>query len=170
MKALAKYERKSINENGDLEVTFSISNYLSKRESELLKKGQLYSLDIEEKKERKTLQQNRYFWKLCSLIAQKMNKDTDAMEVYCNALVNASIKFDYIMGLPEAEKILKKYYRVVRIVDTREYNGKEMNVYQIFTGSSKFNKEEEGKIIDYVLDLATKLDINIDYWEEVLKW
>jgi hypothetical protein len=43
-----------------------------------------------------------------------------------------------------------------------------MYIYQLFSGSSKFNKEQEGKIIDYVLDLASRLDINVDYWKEML--
>ena len=169
MKTLGIYRRKSINEDGELEITFSISDYYSKKECELLEKDMMYSLDIEKKKDNKTLQQNRYFWKLCTLIAEKMNKDTDIMNIYINALKSASVKFDYIMALPDTESTLKKYYRVVEIVDTRNYNGKEMNVYRVFEGSSKFNKEEEGKIIDYVLDLASKLDINIDYWSEMLK-
>lgn len=169
MKTLGTYKRMSINEDGDLEITFSISNYLSKKECQLLKKEQIYSLDIEEKKGRKTLQQNRYLWKLCSLLAQKINADNDAINIYCDALVNASIKCEYYMGLPEAEKTLKKTYRVVRQVDKRDYNGVEMIVYQVFSGSSKFNKEEEGKIIDYLLDLAVQNGINIDYWEEMLK-
>ena len=169
MKALGVFKRKSINEDGDVEITFSISNYYSQKECDLLEKKQIYSIDIEKKKENKTLQQNRYFWKLCSLIAEKMNNDTDVMNIYCNALKKASVKFDYIMALPETESTLKKYYRVVELVDTREYNGKTMNVYQLFEGSSKFNKEEESKIIDYVLDLASQLDINVDYWSEMLK-
>lgn len=169
MKTLGTYKRKSINEDGDLEITFAISNYYSKKECGLLEKDKLYNLDIEEKKGKKTLQQNRYFWKLCSLIAEKMNKDTDVIGIYCDALKNASIKFDYIMALPEAEETLKKHYRVVRIIEERNYNGQLMYVYQLFAGSSKFNKEEEGKIIDYILDLAEKLDINTDYWEEMIK-
>ena len=169
MKALGVFKRKSINEDGDTEITFSISNYYSQKECDLLENNTTYSIDIEKKKENKTLQQNRYFWKLCSLIAEKMNNDTDVMNIYCNALKKASVKFDYIMALPETESTLKKYYRVVELVDTREYNGKTMNVYQLFEGSSKFNKEEESKIIDYVLDLASQLDINVDYWSEMLK-
>lgn len=168
MKCLGKYKRKSINEDGDVEITFAISNYYSQQECEILEKDKLYSLDIEEKKEKKTVQQNRYFWKLCSLIAEKMNSDTDVMDIYCRALEKASIKFDYIMALPEAEETLKKHYRVVKIIEEREYNGTTMYVYQLFSGSSKFNKEQEGKIIDYVLDLASRLDINIDYWREMI--
>jgi hypothetical protein len=147
MKALGTYKRKVINEDGDLEITFAISNYYSKKECELLQKDKVYSLDIEEKKGRKTLQQNRYFWKLCTLIAEKMNKDTDIIDIYCRALEKASIKFDYIMALPEAEETLKKHYRVVKIIEEREYNGATMYVYQLFSGSSKFNKEQEGKIM-----------------------
>lgn len=169
MKTLGTYKRMSVNEDGDLEITFAISNYLSKKECQLLKKEQIYSLDIEEKKDRKTLQQNRYLWKLCSLLAQKINGDNDAMNIYCDALVNASIKCEYYMALPEAEKTLKKAYRVVRQVDKRNYNGVEMIVYQVFAGSSKFNKEEEGKIIDYLLDLAEVNEMNIDYWEGMIK-
>ena len=168
MKTLGKYKRKSINEDGDVEITFAISNYYSQQESNTLEKDKLYSLDIEEKKDKKTLQQNRYFWKLCTLIAEKMNKDTDIMDIYCRALEQASIKFDYIMALPEAEETLKKHYRVVKIIEEREYNGTLMYVYQLFSGSSKFNKEQEGKIIDYVLDLASKLELNIDYWKGML--
>lgn len=169
MKCLGKYKRKSINEDGDVEIIFAISNYYSQKECETLEKEKLYSLDIEEKKEKKTVQQNRYFWKLCSLIAQKQNSDTDVMDIYCRALEKASIKFDYIMALPEAEETLKKHYRVVKVIEEREYNGTTMYVYQLFSGSSKFNKEQEGKIIDYVLDLASKLDLNIDYWREMVR-
>ena len=53
MKALATYKRKSINEEGDLEVTFAISNYYSKMETNVLEKDKVYTLDIEKKKERR---------------------------------------------------------------------------------------------------------------------
>lgn len=169
MKALAKYIRKSINENENIEITFEIADIITSEEIKLLNKEKIYLLDIEERKKKKTLQQNKFVWKLCQLIAKKLNDDNDELDVYCNAIEFAGVKADFVMGLPEIEETLKKQFRVVKIVEKREYNEKEMYVYKIFYGSSKFNKEEEAKIIEYLLYLAEKLDINTEFWEGVLK-
>lgn len=169
MKTTAKYIRKLRNEDGNIEITFEVRNIMSQEELKELEKEKIYLLDIEEKKSKKTNQQNRYLWKLCNLIAEKMNYDNDELEIYCNAIENAGIKADYIMALPETEEILKKQFRVVKKLETRDYNGIEMNVYKLYVGSSKYNREQETKIIDYLLDIAEKLGINNKFWEEVLK-
>lgn len=42
-------------------------------------------------------------------------------------------------------------------------------MYKVFIGSSKMNVKEMNLLIDTVLDIATEVGIETDYWREVLK-
>lgn len=165
MKCLGVYKRKVINENGNLEITFEIDNYYSKREAEGLQKDVKYNLDIKEVKRQRSLQSNNLFWALCGELAKVMNDDNDEWDIYCNAIENASTNFEYVGCTPQAFDMLKKSFRVVKLIEERE----KMNIYKVFVGSSQFNQEEMNRIIDYVLDLAAKNNLNTPYWRELLK-
>lgn len=165
MNCIGTYKRKSINEDGETEITFALDNFYSVKEAELLEKDVKYTLKIEKLKKKRSLQSNKFFWKLCSEIAKEMNGDVDEMGIYCLALENASTKFEYIGCIEDAAEALKQKFRVVRLIEKRE----NFNVYKVYFGSSHFNQEEQNKIIEYVLDLAAKLNLNTTYWQELLK-
>ena len=68
IKIQADYTRKLINENGDLEVTFTIKDYASKKRFDELNKD-IYQLEITKPRSKRSLNQNRLFWKMVGLIS-----------------------------------------------------------------------------------------------------
>ena len=60
-KIVANYLRKAINEDGNLEVTFEVSNYHYKRYCQDLQKKP-YTLEIAEVKNKRSINQNNYLW------------------------------------------------------------------------------------------------------------
>lgn len=74
-------------------------------------------------------------------------------------LEEANVSYDYLLALPEAEPLLKKSFRVVRKVDEREVNGKKLNMYQYFIGSSKYDVKEMTELIEATLDKLAELGV-----------
>jgi len=162
---IGKYIRKSINENGNLELVFEIDNYYSKIASEELKKEIVYKFEPKELKSTKSLQQVKMIWEILTQISDKQcgKYDKENIEnLYATCLLKAGAKFEYMLVQREAIETLKKAFRVVLDKETREYKGKEMVVVQCFYGLSKLDKTEAGKLIEIVLDLAVKNEIDIE--------
>ena len=74
-------------------------------------------------------------------------------------LEEANVSYDYLLALPEAESMLKKSFRVVRKVGERIVNGKTLNIYQYFIGSSKYDTKEMTELIESVLDKLAELGV-----------
>ena len=93
-------------------------------------------------------------------VAQSGNKrKVSTEECYCIMLEEANVAYDYLLALPEAEPMLKKTFRVVRKIDEREVNGKTLNMYQYFIGSSKYNTQEMTELIEATLDKLAELGV-----------
>lgn len=74
-------------------------------------------------------------------------------------LEEANVAYDYLLALPSAEPMLRKTFRVIRKLDEREVNGKTLNLYQYFIGSSKYNTQEMTELIEATLDKLAELGI-----------
>ena len=135
--------------------------------------AKLYELDIKEYKGKRTLNQNSYFWVFVKEIADKENGgySTTQMreDLYCNLLVMAGAKFDFVLATEETVKELKKRFRAVKKVAETKVEGIPFIQYQVFFGSSTFNTKEMSHLIDVTLDYANEISIATDYWREVLK-
>ena len=70
------------------------------------------------------------------------------------------------MALPETLEILRKSFRAIRKIDEREVNGKTLDMYQCFIGSSKFNTKQMKVLIDNVLEKLDELGVNDSELEE----
>jgi hypothetical protein len=81
-------------------------------------------------------------------------------ECYCIMLEEANVSCDYLLALPEAEPMLRKSFRVVRKIGEREVNGKTLNMYQYFIGSSKYDTKEMTELIEAVLDKLAELGVD----------
>lgn len=84
------------------------------------------------------------------------------MELYAKMLEKSGAKHEYLMGLPETIPELLKVFRAVRIVEYRDYNGKQLALMKCFYGSSKMNTKEMNNLIDTILDYASKIELYID--------
>lgn len=135
---------------------------------ETLKNGD-YVITITQPAKKRTAQQNRYLWELLGQISAKENGNrSEDVEIYCQLVEQAGAKCEYLMGLPGMEDRLKQVFRVVKIVDDRLYNGRQMNVYKCFYGSSKLDTREMGILIDKTIERAEADGIDTDYYRRLL--
>ena len=64
-----------------------------------------YLIELKKPKDKRTLQQNKYMWKLIHEIAKRQMQDD--MDIYINALEESNAKYEYLMGLPSIQDELK---------------------------------------------------------------
>lgn len=115
-------------------------------------------VDIKPYKSKRSIEQNAALWWILGKLAEAMSGSKNKVsteEAYCIMLEEANIEYDYMLALPEAESQLKKTFRVIRKVDERDVNGKMLNMYQYFVGSSKFNTKQ---MFDLITNTLGKLD------------
>lgn len=132
-----------------------------------LQEDKEYEIEIKEWKSSRTKRQNAYMWALIHELAKVWNEDD--MDIYCKALQDINVKYEDIIAIPEAEKNMKDGFRAVRILRPIWENGRKYYVYRCYLGSSKFNKEEMGLLIDKVIEWASECGINTDYYVEMMK-
>ena len=160
----AEYTRKSINEDGNIELVFTVKNYADIEICRELQKGILYRIKTSEVKSNRTIRQNRYMWSLIHEIAEKDNGERatsdDDFDVYIEALERANAKFEFIAIKPDAIPLLKEHFRAVkelnRIITEK---GVEMAQCKVFYGSSKMDIKEMTKLLETVLDMCAERDI-----------
>lgn len=134
-----------------------------------LPKDRKMSIEIDEVKNKRSAEQNRYMWALLHDIDEAINGAgaSGEWDLYCDCLERAGAKFEYVMCRTEAEKMLKTYFRAVKYAMPAETDG--MAYYKCFYGSSKMNSKEMTVLIDRILDLAAEAGIETSYWRSILK-
>ncbi len=155
IKVLSKYLHRVINpDTGDLEITFAVSDYNSKANTEELEK-ELYSLEIKKPRSKRSLNQNAYLWSLIHELALKM--DEDDMDVYIKLLNETKAKYEILKVLAIAENDLKKCFRVVKLI--KYDTNKDYAYFQCYYGSSTFTTEEMNKLLDTTIRWCNELNI-----------
>lgn len=151
-----------LKDNTNAIVSFSIPYYQVKYLDEL--EDEQYKIEIKKVKSKKSLQQNNFAWALMTEIAKTLDLYPDAEAVYLSVVKMAKIKTEYIMALDDENVVrsLKKAFRAVIKVDDRDYNGKQMGVYECCYGMSTFEKDEMTRFIDVLLDYANQNGVNVD--------
>lgn len=109
---------------------------------------------IKEYKERRSLDQNAYAWKLITEIGNVLRKSKE--EVYLQMLK------DYGQG--EIVSILSSinpsgYFKYYEAIGTGIVNNKEFTHYKIYKGSSEFDKKEMNIFIDGIIQECDNLNI-----------
>lgn len=109
---------------------------------------------IKEYKERRSLDQNAYAWKLITEIGNVLRKSKE--EVYLQMLK------DYGQG--EIVSIIssinpKGYFKYYESIGTGIVNDKEFTHYKIYKGSSEFDKKEMTIFIDGIVQECKQLGI-----------
>ena len=120
--------------------------------------------EIKEHKDKRSLSQNAYAWKLIMELGNVLRKSKE--EVYLQMLK------DY--GQSEIVSILssinpKGYFKYYESVGTGIVNDKEFTHYKIYKGSSEFDRREMSIFIDGIIHECHQLGINTLTKEEILK-
>lgn len=169
MRLVGKYERKSINENNDLEIVFILTGYNYKRFCEDLLKGETYTLEIKKLKDKRSLNQNNYFWKLVNEIDIHLNGHRkNNWELYLQLLEMADIKYTYLQVAEEAVDIVKNNFRACKIIENRIVKGKNTVILKVWDGQSNFTKDEMKLLINKTLDYAEQVGLQTAFYREVL--
>ena len=167
MKIIAKFNNVLIDEDtGEVIVSFKTNNFLSKARFKEMDKDTAYSIDFKPVKDKRTILQNRLMWELCKELAMAINFDTDMEMIYCNAIERFSPVFLVVHAPLDAKENLALQFRAVTMINTIEVNNQKLGVYKCFIGSSNFNKEEMGMLIDGLLYMSQEAGIDWHYWKE----
>ncbi|MBE6129579.1 MAG: hypothetical protein E7185_09920 [Erysipelotrichaceae bacterium] len=163
MKISARNVKTAVTDFGKVSISFECSrNAIAAIER--LKMGD-YELSIQKPSNKRTGLQNSYLWELLGQISLKENGNREDDEsIYCQLIEKVGSKCEYLMGLPDVKEGLERSFRVVKVVDDREYNGKHMNVYKCYYGSSQMNTKEMAALIDAAIERAEACGIDTDYY------
>lgn len=168
-KIIGDYTRKSFNENGDMEVTFTVKNWNYKKYCQSLEKKS-YTIELSEVKSKRSINQNNYLWALIGEINEhESGGRDDDRDVYCALLEKANAKYEYLKVLLEAVPTLKEHFRALHIMKIETENDKEFAVCKCYLGSSKMDKEEMKQLIEATLDHAAKIGLEVEFYREVLQ-
>ena len=111
----------------------------------LLNQPQEKQFEIEEYKDRRSNNANKYCWKLCSLLAEAQQPPLKKEDVYIQMLE------DYGQSMLIPVKVGQKpdgFFKYFKYITTSTINGKEADWYKVFKGSSDFNTKEMSILID----------------------
>ena len=122
------------------------------------------TLSITDKKENKTNQQNRYAWKLISMIDNKINGyRSDEMQIYKMILKQANINPIYLEGLQATQVALERTFRIVEVIESRtSQKGIETLLFKCYKGISLLTKEEMMNLIEVILQYCTEYEIEVE--------
>lgn len=119
--------------------------------------NKVYLVEVKERKEKRSNEQNRMLWKLIHQIAKYTHQDD--MDVYCSCLERADALSDYVITIDDIEDKLRKNFRGVRFVRRQELNGVNCYVYKVYLGSSSMSTKEMTQLIDVCNQICAELGI-----------
>lgn len=125
-------------------------------------KDKLYQ--IKEYKQKRSLSQNSYAWKLITELGNVLRQNKEDLYV---RLLN-----DYGQG--EMVCMLSKikpqgYFKYYRVIRTTKIDGKELTIYKILKGSSEFDSREMSIFIDGIIQECKEQGIETLTPEEIAK-
>lgn len=128
-----------------------------------------YSIEINQIKSKRSLEQNKKMWALIRDIAEHTQCGNE-YDLYCQFLEIANVQFEYILVDPTIDiNALKQVFRAVQFVCYTDANGITYAQYKVFIGSSKFTTKEMAELIEVILRTAYDLGLeNYDYYFDIL--
>lgn len=157
-------------ENGDINAIFKVSQnsrYAARTTikplKELFNQDKKLIVKVDEKRNKRTLDQNALLWALLTIYADEQNGGrtggVQPEDIYYRMLEQYGVA-TFLLTIPGAEDELKKVFRVVTKVDEREYNGVTLYMFKCYYGSSKYDTKQMANLIDGVFDELSKLGVS----------
>ena len=125
---------------------------------EELKNAEKLSITIEKYREKRSLNANAYFWKLCGELAEKLS-DEDAKytkeDIYRRTIKEIGVYKDWEDLTPKDAKTLRHAWEMLGtgwITEQVDYMPEGENVViRTYYGSSQYNKKQMSKLIDNIV-------------------
>lgn len=157
MHAIGEYVGAQRNLDGDLVISFAVDDetLLEGLEKD---KGKELVIDTKRYSEKRSLNANAYFWKLCDEISKVLNTTKDA--VYMLQLNKYGVFVDVEVAVEDAVAYLRDKFRYIE----EYYDGLDRYIARCYFGSSHYNKAEMSRLIDGTVQDAH--DLGIDTWTQ----
>lgn len=133
-------------ENNEVIVQTIISLLIS------LKTSKIY--EIKERREKRSLSQNAYAWKLITELGNVMRIDKDEMYLHC---LEHYGQREIVSIASEINP--KGYFKYFKPVGKGNVKGREFTHYMIFKGSSEFDKREMSIFLDGIIQECENVGI-----------
>lgn len=130
------------------------------------KKGTAYVAQIQQKRDKRSLNANAYAWTLMDKMAEVLRTDKDS--VYLTMLERYG-RCTYIAVIPEAAERVKETWRTARELGEVTVNGKAGIQLQCYYGSSTYNTKEMSRLIDGIVSECKDLGIETMTPEELAR-
>lgn len=165
MKVIAKFLKRLYNDKQHSEVTFLIENFQHQRYISDLSDDKYYTIEIKERKSKRSIQQNKYMWVLIRELALVTREDD--MDLYVKLLESANAKFTYIWAMEETEDMLRSSFRAIKKMGARDVIGTDGKLvsgfqYKLYEGSSKFNTSEMAVLLETLIVWCENENIQTD--------
>ena len=112
--------------------------------------------EIERKRKKRSNDANALCWKLCTEIANVLRAEKES--IYVDMLKKYGQSDMWASGRDVNPAHHFKYYD---FFDKRMVQGKEVNFYLVYRGSSEYDTKEMSILIDGIIDEAKALDIEV---------
>ncbi len=133
---------------------------LSKKETQILqemaKSNKCATITVEAGTKKRSLLANKYAWKLCDLIAEKVGSDRDTIH---NEMLLRYGVFDTISVKSEIVDKVVRNFDYYKMLGESELNNQKFTHIRVVLGSHKYNSKEMAKFIDGLILEAKALDI-----------
>lgn len=146
-----------------MEFIGSVKNF--KKILEKFKNDDEFYFKIEDKKKHRTLQQNKYMWKLIHQIAKVQFEDD--YKIYLDAIKRADAKSEYVITSREMLEDLRQNFRGVEFIRYQDVNNHRCYVYKCYLGSSKMTTKEMRELLEILLDMASDVGLDLVYWKNI---
>ena len=129
------------------------------------------SVEISKPRKSRTLAQNGYFWQLVKEINLAENgrcTEDDKIELYKKILVASGVKpTPMAINAELFSEIIKRLDHLRGYVITGGFwqDGIQYLQTDLYFGISRYDREEMGSIINYILEYASEVGIDPEYWK-----
>lgn len=160
-----KISRTFDEDNNKLIISFAVSGFHKPSANLTVEENRQFDeleVDVKQYKSKRSKDQNAMLWSLLTKIAIHISGSKEKLvveQIYCDMLEEANAHYEYLLAPKNTEEGLRKSFRAVREVGTRKVGDKELIMYKVFVGSSKYDTKEMTDLIDTVIRRCDELGI-----------
>lgn len=134
-------------------------------------------VSISKRKQKRSIDANAYFWVLCDKIARTLAQEGSMItkeDIYKSAIQEVGV-FEIHLVLSEAVSATIERWNDTKGIgtfaeykcDSLAYEGYSEVIF--YHGSSSYTREEMSRLIDYIVEIATELGIEVRTPDEIEK-
>lgn len=142
---LAEYKGASRDLNGALQITFTTQFDQAVLDNLERLKGKPLEVDVKQKRNKRSLNANAYFWKLCDGLAQALGTDKDSIYLW---LIEKYGVFDDVDVIADAVPILRGAFRHTQLIYESFVDGKRFVCVRCYSGSHTYDTKQMSLLIN----------------------